>query len=105
MVVTINQPRQLSWRSAAEESLATLRTEHEALGREIEQVNGARRENAEALAAADSARERARQRVLQSEERLAALVGDEDDEESLNGLKALRKRIMRRLSRWTNCAK
>jgi len=38
----------------------------------------ARRENADALAAADSARERARQRVLQSEERVAALIGDGD---------------------------
>ncbi|MGD7708136.1 TrlF family AAA-like ATPase [Microlunatus sp. Y2014] len=92
--VTINRARYEGWRATLDTSLTTWRAEHDDLVRDIEAQEEARRQNAEALAAADSARERARQRVLQSEERVAALVGDENDDESLNGLKALRTRII-----------
>ena len=91
--VTINHPRFDSWRATAEADLATAQVEHEALVRDVEALEEARRRNTEALTAADSARERARQRVIQSEERLAALIGDETNEESLSGLQALRARI------------
>ena len=93
LTVTINHARYDTWRAAVEADLATLRAEHDTYVRDFEVQEDARRQNGEALAAADSARERARQRVLQSEERVAALVGDENDGESLNGLKALRTRI------------
>lgn len=91
--VTINLIRYDAWRATVEADLAAARVEHDALVRDLEMQEEARRQNAESLAAADSARERARQRVLQSEERVAALVGDENDEESLSGLRALRTRI------------
>ena len=93
LTVTINHARYDTWRAAVEADLATWRAEHDTYVRDFEVQEDARRQNGEALAAADSARERARQRVLQSEERVAALVGDENDGESLNGLKALRTRI------------
>ncbi|MBE0011651.1 TrlF family AAA-like ATPase [Arthrobacter sp. AET 35A] len=93
VAVTINHARYEAWRQALEINLVTLRDEHAALDRDIAAQDEARRLNASALAAADSARERARQRVLQSEERVLALVGQEGDEESFAGLKALRLRI------------
>jgi ABC-type lipoprotein export system ATPase subunit len=89
----VNDSRYASWRVLTEATLAELSAAREALDREIEAQDQARRENTEALAAADSARERARQRVLQSEERVAALIGDESDEESHAGLTALLQRI------------
>lgn len=91
--VTTNNSRYSSWRLNAESILADLRVAREVLDRDIEAHDQARRENTEALAAADSARERARQRVLQSEERVAALIGDESDQESHAGLTALIRRI------------
>lgn len=91
--LTINNPRYASWRLTTESTLTDLRAAREVLDRDIETQDQARRENTEALAAADSARERARQRVLQSEERVAALIGDENDEESHAGLTALIQRI------------
>jgi len=94
VVVTINQERYESWRSIVEANLMTLRDEHDALVRDVDLQENERRKNAEELAAADSSRERARQRVLQSEERVAALIGDEDDGDSLDGLKSLHQRIV-----------
>lgn len=91
--LTINRARYASWRLVVEAALADLKAERETLELNIEAQEQARRENADALAAADSARERARQRVLQSEERVVVLVGDEDDEETLAGLTALLQRI------------
>lgn len=91
--LTINNTRYVSWRSTTEAELADLRTAREALDRDIEAQDQARRANTEALAAGDSARERARQRVIQSEERVTALIGDESDDESYAGLTALLKRI------------
>ncbi len=94
VVVSINEERYETWRSTANGNLVNLRDEHDALVREIGVQDDERRKNADDLAAADSARERARQRVLQSEERVAVLLGDEDDEDSLTGLKSLRQRII-----------
>ncbi|ASE09362.2 TrlF family AAA-like ATPase [Jonesia denitrificans] len=91
--LTVNSSRYDSWRAASEALLADLKSASEVLGRELQALEQARRENTDALSAADSARERARQRVLQSEERVAALLGDESDEESHAGLAALLKRI------------
>lgn len=91
--VTINRDRYDAWLANRNLGLVTLAAEHDALVRDLEAQEEARRQSAEALAAADSARELARQRVLQSEERVAVLVGDQNDDESLNGLKALRLRI------------
>ncbi|MDR4533396.1 TrlF family AAA-like ATPase [Glutamicibacter sp. PS] len=91
--LTINDPRYASWQSTAEAIIRSLSAEREALDREIAAQDQARRESTDALAAADSARERARQRVLQSEERMAALIGDENDDESHAGLTALLQRI------------
>lgn len=93
VTVTIDHERYDRWREATEASLVSSKTEHDALVRDLESHDQARRQNAAALAAADSARERARQRVLQSEERLSTLVGSENEEESLAGLRALRLRI------------
>lgn len=91
--LTINRSRYASWRSTTEASLADLKSAREVLEREIQLQDQARHDNADALAAADGARERARQRVLQSEERVAALQGDVNDEESHAGLTALLQRI------------
>lgn len=93
VAVAINQPRYDDWRRATDIDLVDAQAEHEDLVREITALGEARLENASALAAADSARERARQRILQSEERLSALIGNEGDEESYAGLKALLQRI------------
>ena len=86
--LAINMPQYTSWRASTEEALAELEANRETLDRDMEIHDQARRENMDALAAADGARERARQRVLQSEERVAALIGDEDDDESQSGLTA-----------------
>lgn len=91
--VKINQARYDAWRRATDTDLTAARAEHEDLVRAITGLDEARLENASALAAADSARERARQRILQSEERLSALIGNEGDEASYAGLKALLLRI------------
>lgn len=91
--LVINNSRYSSWRIATESSLSELRAAHEVIDSEVEVQNEARQKNAEALAAADSERERARQRVLQSEERVTALIGDDNDEESLTGLTGLLQRI------------
>ncbi len=91
--ITIDTARYGSWKSNEESELERFRIEQENLTTELAAAEEARRLNAEALAAADSARERARQRVLQSEERLAALKGDASDEESLLGLSSLLSRI------------
>ena len=93
ITVTINQARYTARREFIEATLLRLKDEHSVLVDEIAAQDAARVQNAEELAAADSARERARQRVLQSEDRVAALVGTESDEESLSGLMALRLRI------------
>jgi outer membrane murein-binding lipoprotein Lpp len=109
IALSINGSRYEMWRDATEQSLNQAASEHADLVGEIDALDQQRQANADELAAADSARERARQRVLQSEERLAVLVGDENDEESLNGLKALRERTegapaemqrIRNFSRW-----
>lgn len=94
IVGTIDHARYAGWRLAVEAEVEILRAEHDGLIRDGEAQEEARRLNADALAAADSARERVRQRVFQSEERLAALVGREGDEETLAGLQSLRRRIM-----------
>lgn len=91
--LTINTERYRAWRTMEEESQAALRLERDRVDQELAVLEEARSENADALAAADSARERARQRVLQSDERVTALIGDEDDEESYAGLSALLRRI------------
>ena len=91
--LTVNAGRYQAWLTKEEESLAALKRERDQVDQDLEVQEKARRENADALAAADSARERARQRVLQSEERVTALVGDEDDEESHAGLSSLLRRI------------
>lgn len=91
--LTINNSRYASWRLATEATITGLSAAREALDREIETQDQARRQNTDALAAADSARERARQRLLQSEERVAALIGDEGQDESHAGLTALLQRI------------
>ena len=93
IVVTINHTRYKLWREATEADLVRLKAEHEGLVQNFIALEEARGQNATDLAAADSARERTRQRVLQSEERLAALIGDEGDEESKAGLEALCTRI------------
>ena len=91
--LTINAARYETSRTATEAALASLKNEHDGLARDIAEQDQVRRENADALAAADSARERARQRVLQSEERMAALIGNENAEESHAGLTSLLRRI------------
>lgn len=91
--LTVNAGRYQAWLTKEEESLAALKRERVQVDQDLEVQEKARRENADALAAADSARERARQRVLQSEERVTALVGNEDDEESHAGLSSLLRRI------------
>ena len=82
-----------SWRSTTESNLAELKAEQEVLARELTSIDADTKRNTEGLAASDSARERARQRVIQSEERLEALAGTEDDEESMKGLRALQSRV------------
>lgn len=91
--LTIDSARYEAWRTKEEETLVALKRERDQIDQDLEVQEKARRENADALASADSARERARQRVIQSEERVAALVGDEDNEESLAGLASLLRRI------------
>lgn len=91
--VSINEPLYDRWSTAKHGELADLTAEHERLVGELQAHETARRLNAEALAAADGARERARQRVLQLQDRVSSLVGDENDEESLEGLETLLQRI------------
>lgn len=91
--LTVNEGRYQAWLAKEEESLAALKRERDQVECDLEVQEQARRDNTAALAAADSARERARQRVLQLEERVAVLVGDEDDEESHAGLSSLLRRI------------
>jgi ABC-type lipoprotein export system ATPase subunit len=92
--VTVNRLGYDSWSADVKAELAISQTEHAALLVENATLDDARRQSTEALAAADSARERARQHVLQSQERHAALIGDEKDAQSLSGLLALRMRIL-----------
>ena len=89
----VDGARYSHWRETTQAALAELTAEREVIESELAEQDEARRENAEALAAADSARERARQRLLQSEERVSALIGDDNDEESQAGLEALLERI------------
>ena len=91
--LTLDHALYESWRSGMDGELVQAKSEYDRLVQELTVQDEARRVNADALAAADGARERARQRVLQSEERVAALVGSPNDPESLDGLKALRVRI------------
>lgn len=91
--LTLDVDRYKDWRRAEEDSVTALKIERDQIDHDLEAQEQSRRENAEALAAADSARERARQRVLQSQERVAALIGDEGDEESRAGLTLLLRRI------------
>lgn len=93
IAVTIETHRYEKWKSSTDAELATLKGAHEGLLADLASQDDARQKNMEALAAADSARERARQRVIQSEERVANLEGTEDDEESHLGLCALRERV------------
>jgi hypothetical protein len=93
IALSINGARYDTWRDTTEQALNQAANEHADFLGEIDLLDRQRQANADELAAADSARERARQRVLQSEERLAALVGDENDEESLSGLMNIRERI------------
>ena len=89
----VDGARNSTWRATTLAALTELGIEREVIDSEVAEQDEARRENTEALAAADSARERARQRLLRSEERVAALIGDDNDEESQAGLKALLERI------------
>ncbi|WP_188043293.1 TrlF family AAA-like ATPase [Changpingibacter yushuensis] len=91
--LVINSARYEAWRMKEAESLASLKKDRELVDLDLQVQEQASQDNAEALAAADSARERARQRVMQSEERVAVLVGDEDNEESHAGLTSLLHRI------------
>lgn len=93
LTLRIDSSRYDRWRAAHEQTLVMLNAEEEVLLRDIAAQEDARRQNAEALAAADSARERARQRVLQAGVRHLDLIGEADDEESLRGLEALLERI------------
>lgn len=95
IALSVNNARYTSWRGVTEQSLNQAVSEHTNLVEQIAALDQRWQANADELAAMDSARERVRQRLLQSEERLAALVGDENDEESLNGLKRLRERVER----------
>lgn len=89
----VNAERYVAWRTREEEALTALKQQRAQVDQDLESQERAWRENADALATADSARERARQRVLQSEERVAALLGDENDEESHASLTFLLSRI------------
>lgn len=91
--LTVNTERYQAWLTREKELLDALKDERDLIDRHLEAQEQARRENADELAAADNARERARQRVLQSKERVAVLVGDKDDEESHAGLSSLLRRI------------
>ncbi|WP_350224551.1 TrlF family AAA-like ATPase [Promicromonospora sp. MEB111] len=89
----IDHERKDAWRDAALRERDALKAEHGSLLSQVTAQDLEREKNADELALADSARERARQRVLQSEERLHSLIGDLGDEESLSGLEELRERI------------
>lgn len=91
--LTTNEGIYDNWRADKEATLALLKTEHAAKVAQLQANEDDRLLNAEALAAADGARERARQRVIQSKERVAALEGDESESDSLNGLVSLVSRI------------
>ncbi|MFD7160932.1 TrlF family AAA-like ATPase [Kribbella sp. NPDC059898] len=93
LTLTIDQAAYDRWRASLGQTLVNLNAAEDTLLRDIAAQERARRTNTEALAAADSARERARQRVLQAEARRDDLIGDEDDEESLKGLQSLLERI------------
>jgi ABC-type lipoprotein export system ATPase subunit len=89
----VNTARYDTWRTRNEQLLVEAASQHAQIVVDIDVLDQQRQANADELAAADSARERARQRVLQSEERLAVLIGNVNNEESLAGLKVLRERI------------
>lgn len=91
--LTINTERYDTWRTSEKEKMTALKQERDQIDKDLETQEQARREAADALAAADSARERTRQLVLHSRERVAVLTGDENDEESHAGLSSLLHRI------------
>ena len=93
LALSVDHTRKDAWRESVLESLEVAQGDHRVLIAEISAQEAERTRNADELAVADSARERVRQRVLQSEERLLTLLGDEDDEDSLKGLQALRERV------------
>ncbi|TFC49065.1 chromosome segregation protein SMC [Cryobacterium sp. TMT2-17-1] len=93
VALTINRTRYEDSRSEMEENLRAAKSEHDVLTTQVASNDEQRLENAAALAAADSARERARQRVLQAGERVAILVGNENEDGTLDGLTSLRERI------------
>ncbi|PRY56020.1 TrlF family AAA-like ATPase [Glycomyces artemisiae] len=91
---TVDSSVYLSWRDRIEEDLRATVAEHYRLDLEIEVLEAERRELAAEFVIADTARERARQRVLQSEERVASIIGTESDNDSLSSLEALRMQIV-----------
>ncbi|MDO5701257.1 MAG: hypothetical protein Q4P36_07305 [Bowdeniella nasicola] len=89
----INSETYQAWTSSTEQTLIALKEARKEIDRELKELEQATRENKDALTAENSARERARQSVFQSKERVKLLVGEADDAESLKGLKALLCRI------------
>lgn len=90
---SIDTARYQTWVTQKTSELTSLEAGNVSLNKSLQEQEKIRKKNAELLAVADGSRERARQRVLQSEERVADLVGREDDIQSLEGLEGLLKRL------------
>ncbi|WP_082777954.1 TrlF family AAA-like ATPase [Tsukamurella pseudospumae] len=93
VVATVNTGHYDSWRLSVEAELLAMRKRSELIESELEVQDALRQSNSEELASMDSARERARRRVNQCEERVATLVGEQGDGDSLEGIKHLRNRV------------
>lgn len=90
----IDESRYAEWRATTENDLEELEEAGEVIDQDLASIDEDRRSVADSLAAANGARERARQHVMQAEERLSKLEGTESDEGSQAGLRALLARIM-----------
>lgn len=94
VVVRVNRDDYEAWRTVENQRLKDWQRELDDVTQRIGEWDHERQKNTDELASADAERERARQRVIQSEERVATLTGNPDEEHSLEGLKALRQRIL-----------
>lgn len=91
--VKIDTNRFEEWKSNTVSNTESIKSTLNGLDAALDDLEQLEQTNKESLASADSARERARQRVLQVKERIKGLKGNEDSDESLDGLLALRSQI------------
>lgn len=90
--VSVNREAIASWEARVRIELRAIEEATRAAGEKLSDANAALEANNARLATHDSARELARQAVLQSKMRVEGLIGDESKSESLRGLEAIKRR-------------